>query len=400
MFSMEGGSNAMFSRRGMLALAPALGFARGAWAQDSPAPARAPSGPLVGRFAIVRNRPWTPVFIQGQGPFRFVIDTGASVSIIDPELAARLQLPRLEDAQLQGATAERTVEMFWSRQVVVAETLRQRGAVVFAAGNAGGDFDGILPGAMLTSANTEIDFAAQEFRIFTDGPPDRTGYVRLPLVKAPPGRRDDRLVVRVRLDDRPVDLLVDTGGTGSVLLSGEYVGKNKLWDRYPKWATSQGQGMLTAFNLRLVRARSLELGPTRFARPVVHLTDPFNPPGDAGDGVLGMDVLRRFTLSTDPVGKALWLKPNAAIDEPFRYNRAGLEASLRDGRCVVQSVQPGGPAAKAGVRVGDLVPAVTAPQEMARFDWYLSEGPGTSVEFELDRMGMTHPVKIVLAELL
>ncbi|HTI67878.1 MAG TPA: aspartyl protease family protein [Caulobacteraceae bacterium] len=385
----------MFSRRSLIASLPALGLGAGARAQ-----APAPSAPLVGRFDIVRNRPWTSVFIQGQGPFRFLIDTGAGVAVIDPELAARLRLPRLESVQLQGATAERTVEMFGGRDIVIAESLRQRGQVAFAGGNAGGDFDGILPGGLFTGANVEIDFAALEFRIYTGAAPDRAGYTRLPLVAPPPGRRDDRLVVRVRLDGRPVALMVDTGGTGSVLLSGEYVGKNKLWDRYPKWAAGQGQGIMDAFNLRLVRAQSLELGPTRFSRPVVHLTDPFNPPGDGGDGVLGMDVLRRFTLSTDPAGKALWLKPNGAVGEPFRYNRAGIEANFAGGRCDIRSVQPDGPGARAGVRVGDLVPAVTTGREMARFEWFLSEEPGATVAFDLQRDGVTAPVKIVLAELL
>lgn len=384
----------LLSRRSLIAGLPALGFAHGAWAQ---APA---AGPLVGHFEIVRNRPWTSVFIQGQGPFRFVIDTGASISIIDPDLAARLQLPKLEDAQLQGATAERSVSMFASNRVVVAETLRQRGQVVFAAGNPGGDFDGILPGSLFTGANAEIDFAAQEFRIFTSGPPDRTGFTRLPLVPSATGGRDGRLVVQVRLDGRPVKLMVDTGGTGSVLLSGEYVGKNKLWDRYPKWASSRGQGIMDAFDLRLVRARTLELGAARFDRPLVNLTDPFNPPGDGGEGVLGMDVLRRFTLSTDPVGKALWLKPNAAIGEPFRYNRAGLETGMQGGRGVVTGVTPAGPAAKAGVRVGDIIPAVTAPVDLARFDWFLAEGPGTTLEFDLERAGAPLSVKFVLADLL
>jgi predicted aspartyl protease len=386
----------MFSRRTLIASLPGLAVP----ALGAASPAGPASQPLVGRFDIVRNRPWTSVYIEGQGPFRFLLDTGAGVAVIDPRLAMRLQLPKLERAQLQGATWERTVDMFQSREIIVAETLRQRGAVAFAAGDPGSDFDGVLPGSIFTGANAEIDFAAREFRLFPGAGPDRTGFTRLSLVPPPRGQRDSRLVVRVRLDGRPVNLMVDTGGSGSVLLSGEYVGKNGLWDRYPKWAAARGQGINDAFDLRLVRARSLDLGPTRFSRPVVHLTDPFNPPGDGGDGVLGMDVLRRFTLATDPVGKALWLKPNAAVDDPFRYNRAGFEAELTNAGCVVKSVQPDGPAAKAGVQVGDRLPKVTSPRDLARFDWFLSEGPGTTVEFDLERAGVPTTAKIVLAELL
>jgi predicted aspartyl protease len=392
---MGRGAKTMLTRRNLLAAAPALGIASSALGQT---PAEVPA-PLVGQFDIVRNRPWTSVYLEGQGPFRFVIDTGATVAIIDPALAARLNLVRLDSAQIQGATAQRTVQLFASNRVVVAGALRQRGQVTFAGGEPGGDFDGILPGSLFTRANVEIDFAGREFRIYPGGPPDRTGYTRLPLARSA-DPRDERLFVQVRLDGRPARLLVDTGGTGSVLLSGEYVGKNRLWDRYPKWAESRGQGITDAFSLRLVRAGRLEMGSIRFDRPLIHLTDPFNPPGDGGDGVLGMDVLRRFTLLTDPVGKALWLKPNGAIDEPFRYNRAGFEAGFQDGVCVVTALTPKGPAAMAGVRIGDRVPAVEQPLDLARFDWFLTEGPGTTLEFDLERDGRRQPVKLVLAELL
>ena len=387
----------MISRRNLMAGLSALGFAAPAWAQED----GRPPGPLVGRFDLVNNQPSTAVFIEGQGPFRFLIDTGAGVAIIDPDVARRLNLARLNDAQLQGATAERTVEMFTSQRVVVAETLRQRGAVTFAAGKLGGPFDGVLPGALFSSTNSEIDFAAREFRIYGPTPPDRTGFTRLPLVAPPGGGQDRRLVVRVRLDGRPVNLLIDTGGAGSVLLSGEYVGKNQLWDRFPNWAPGEGQGIMTGFNLRMVRAGSLQLGPTRFDHPVVHLTDPFNPPGDGGDGVLGMDVLRRFTLATDPVGRAVWVKPNDAVKDPFRYNRAGFEARFTSpGQAEAREVEPAGPAARAGLRNGDRLPNIANGRDLARFDWFLTEGPGTTLEFDAERDGMRLPIKLVLEELL
>jgi predicted aspartyl protease len=388
----------MLTRRTLIAATlPALGWAPAATAMAEGAPAA--GRVLTGRFEVVRNRPWTDVTIQGAGPFRFLIDTGATVAVVDPDLAAELKLARLQDAPLRGATAERTVEMFVAQGVIV-DSLRQRGAVVFAAGQAGADFQGILPGTMFTAADSEIDFAAREFRIYTGGAPDRAGFTRLPLVR-PQGRAPDgRLVVQVRLDGRPANLLIDTGGTGAVLLSGEYVGKNRLWDRYKKWAPGQGQGMLAAFDTRLARAGVLELGGARFQRPPIHLTDPFNPPGDSGDGVLGMDVLRRFTLATDPAGGAIWLKPNAAIGEPFRYNRAGLETGLDGGRGLVRGVTAGGPADRAGVRAGDLIPAVAGPLDLARFDWFLTEEPGVKVEFEVRRGETTLPIRLVLEELL
>jgi len=47
--------------------------------------------------------PIVPVFVNGQGPFRFVLDTAASKTIIDRELAERLGLPEGPEAMALGA---------------------------------------------------------------------------------------------------------------------------------------------------------------------------------------------------------------------------------------------------------------------------------------------------------
>ena len=46
-----------------------------------------------------------PVFINGQGPFRFVLDTGATFTCVDQALAARLSLQEAQGVLGAGATA-------------------------------------------------------------------------------------------------------------------------------------------------------------------------------------------------------------------------------------------------------------------------------------------------------
>ena len=50
-----------------------------------------------------------PVKIDGQGPFAFIIDTGADRTVISAELAARLNLPRGAPVTLHGASGEKEV---------------------------------------------------------------------------------------------------------------------------------------------------------------------------------------------------------------------------------------------------------------------------------------------------
>jgi aspartyl protease len=54
-----------------------------------------------------------PVYIDGRGPFRFALDTGASRSLISAALAARLHLPSRGSAgMLQGVTGAASAENF------------------------------------------------------------------------------------------------------------------------------------------------------------------------------------------------------------------------------------------------------------------------------------------------
>jgi hypothetical protein len=57
-----------------------------------------PSGELAVRLLVVQGPDETtlalvPVYIEGEGPFTFALDTGASHTVVDQKIAERLQLP-------------------------------------------------------------------------------------------------------------------------------------------------------------------------------------------------------------------------------------------------------------------------------------------------------------------
>ncbi len=82
-----------------------------------PASAEEPTPPLLfdSRTRTDRiGRLLVPVTINGQGPFRFVLDTGANRSVLTPQLAAHLSLPvsatnRLIMTGVTGSAAVPTV---------------------------------------------------------------------------------------------------------------------------------------------------------------------------------------------------------------------------------------------------------------------------------------------------
>jgi predicted aspartyl protease len=113
-------------RHGLLTAAVALAWVAGAAAGDAaPTPqaqAQAEAAPPVTalpdltvsapepRYVAPTTRDrigriWAPVLINGQGPYRLVLDTGASRSAITERVASKLDLPVYKDSvRLRGVT--------------------------------------------------------------------------------------------------------------------------------------------------------------------------------------------------------------------------------------------------------------------------------------------------------
>src|SRR5579871_1736961 len=69
------------------------------------------------------GRIWAPVFINGRGPFRLVLDTGASNSAVNSRVAEELGLPLLTDhpIMLRGVTGTRQVPTIPVKSLVVGD---------------------------------------------------------------------------------------------------------------------------------------------------------------------------------------------------------------------------------------------------------------------------------------
>ncbi|MDP3174938.1 MAG: aspartyl protease family protein [Phenylobacterium sp.] len=94
---------AVWSRRAALAGLAAAGCATPPTLVNLvQAPAPAPDGEVLETAFDPASRMTAPVRLDGAGPFPFVVDTGANVSVASLELADRLGLPRLGEAPVHG----------------------------------------------------------------------------------------------------------------------------------------------------------------------------------------------------------------------------------------------------------------------------------------------------------
>jgi predicted aspartyl protease len=397
----------MLSRREMLAVAGLL------------APGAAAAAPDVVNFPfwVTRNRPWTAVHLNGKEPgLPFMLDTGStSFGILDSK-AAELGLIRAGKTQVEGVIGRADAKAYIAG-LLVGGAVRYDDTFLFGLTTMFGDLEGLIP---LTRFNMMgFDFDTQKAMV-ARRMPALEGYTPL---EVDPGEadhgsldrlgaftmseeyqefRDHRPVVNAEFDGQPVKLLVDTGADGSLFIYPDTVKARGLWDRYPGWQES-GVGSVAGATgkARMVRAERLKLGRIVFAKPLVILGDPADSERDGNriaDGVIGMEFLRRLNFVNDPKRRQLWIKPNKAVGDGYRMDRAGAVVAMQDGAARVIYLRPGSPADRAGLRLDDKVTGWRGRNGVDGLQWAMLGAPGSKVEIQVERDGKPQMVAITLEE--
>ena len=160
------------------------------------------------------GRIWAPVEINGQGPFRLVLDTGASHSAINLAVATTLKLPTDSGHQikLQGATGSVIVPLVPVETLEVGELLMEPRHLPIVPDALGGA-EGILGTDGMANKRIFIDFRRDQITIMrsrNELPPP--GFVTVP-VKFLRGRL---LVVDAWLGGIRTKAIIDTGGQSTL----------------------------------------------------------------------------------------------------------------------------------------------------------------------------------------
>jgi predicted aspartyl protease len=160
------------------------------------------------------GRIWAPVLINGQGPFRLVLDTGASHSALTPRVAQTLGIP-LDTGQtvmLRGATGSTRVPMVPVESLEIGDLLmypRRLPIVPDALGGA----EGVLGTDGLDNKRIHIDFRRDRITIKRSrAERAEQGFITVPVQFM----RGKLIVVDAYMGGVPTKAVIDTGGQATL----------------------------------------------------------------------------------------------------------------------------------------------------------------------------------------
>ncbi len=113
-----------------------------------------------------------PVHINGRGPFPFVLDTGASASLVSDQIAKQLNLPDQGAATFSGCAGNAPGRFVQIESLAIGSALIPQVKVAAGGGfleaasqQAGAKLDGVLGYDFLKNFRVQIDFGARLLRL-------------------------------------------------------------------------------------------------------------------------------------------------------------------------------------------------------------------------------------------
>lgn len=250
------------------------------------------------------------IMLNGRGPFRFVLDSGAAMNVVTPAAAARLGLTSQGKLLVQGtsdSTSSGTLVTIARTSLGTLTQADQTFAVV-PIGYPG--VDGLLGFQWLRQAVTRIAWATRKVTFY-----DPAAWVYRGTA---PARSLDfhGNVPRVeaRIDGHAGWFNLDIGDFAGVTVNPAFARATGLDIAYPTGEESHYGGVGGGAYALMTTAKLLEFGSASLQGPQLQLShqthDLLSKPGLAGN--LGYGVLHRFDIVLDYPGSRIYFEPNLA----------------------------------------------------------------------------------------
>jgi predicted aspartyl protease len=322
---------------------------------------------------VIHNLLIIKLRINGSPELRFILDTGVENTVItEPAILPLINVRKVEGRKvaLTGVGEESFIEAGISinNRIDIGNMIEGKylqllilpqGLIDFS-GVVGQTVYGIIGHDFFRDFIVKIDYGQKKLVLINPKKFKKSlkKYRQLPLKIANGKPYTPIEVVHSNADTTIHEILIDTGSSHALSLDPRLVS-------VPQHAqhTFLGTGMGGDIYGYLGRVKALNLPNYSFSQVITTYPDtsalkPSFDTSNTWNGIVGGEVLRRFTLIFNYNEGILALKPNAQVKRPFSNNLSGLEVvaqGVNFNQFIIQYIRPNSAAAKAGLQQNDQI---------------------------------------------
>ncbi|MBS0632232.1 MAG: aspartyl protease family protein [Verrucomicrobia bacterium] len=315
------------------------------------------------------------------GPYHFLIDTGASITLISPELAARYGAKNAPDEQpvIRVRSSQGDMSMLspvtLRRIELGGAEFENVSALVYdcteLSAHFGVKIDGILGFPLFRETILTLDYPRSRVLI-----EPRSSNPLLPGVTIPFNNDRRTPIIPVRIGDQNFVALIDSGSDAALSLNP--IGLQPAFAIQPR----AGVTIATLSGDREQRigrvAKPLYIGDYAVDSPVTDLTEDLSS--------IGSGILKNFAVTFDQEHNRVTFYRDSPLPIPTEPRRSsGLSFSKTPAYWRITSVVPGSPAEAAGVQRGDLVTRINgepvAQWDLRRYEQLVATAPDIAFTF-------------------
>ncbi|WP_316790220.1 aspartyl protease family protein [Pedobacter frigoris] len=321
-------------------------------------------------FNLVRNLVIVPLYINGNGPFNFILDTGVGPLIItDTSIVKDLNLKKLRPVKINGLGKGLDIDAFISNEIYAkigkAEIENIPTAIlkedVFALSSyVGVPIHGLLGYYFFNSFVVELNYTGRRLKFHRPETKRRIEGEAIPIEIF-----NNKPYMSVDMDipglgTKSLKVVIDNGASHAISL--ETLDEKPFPIPPVSIKANLGIGLSGPISGSVARIPSLRIGSFVLNDVISSYPDYDNAATKAlflnRNGNLGAEILTRFNITFDYNNNFMYLKRNYTFKRPFEHDMSGLEVFVDDAltkRFFISRIEPESPAVEAGLLVDDEI---------------------------------------------
>jgi predicted aspartyl protease len=358
-------------------------------------------------FRLLNNHIYVQAFVNGKGPYTFIVDTGGH-TLLSARVVAEAGLKAVGEAVTSGAGNGHSTTGFVHFDEITIGGVRLRNEIAFATeiydkSIEGIPVDGMVGFELIRRMATQLDYGRHTLTFF-----DPSRFKAEDLGVAIPFVFYDHLPeVMGEIGDLPARMDIDTGSRAAFDINSPFVAAQGLRAKFPKRISAvTGWGVGGPSRDDMVRLPSIKIGPIQIDHVATGLSEAtggaFSDPNVEGN--VGTGLLKRFVVTLDYAHQVMYLKRITPPPPDIgTFDRSGLWINAKAGGFEIVDVAKGSAAEVAGLQVGNVITAIDGEpardQGLSEARQLLRDRPaGTKVKLMVRRGAESRAFTLILRD--